>query len=401
MPRRRVEVPPSTLVSPGSSAERDETELLDNERDAAGDIALLDDAAFSAYKWSIWRRRLSDEISREPDGGEWEHVATRIGPIDEEWARETLGGGTFKLRGYFDNGDGRGRMLTRQPVITIAGPRRNFAAVVVPTPVAPPAAAPPTDSITGPLLEYMRSRDRELDRVIDRLSNVQQHAPAPQPVPSLKDVVESLAMLDKMRGSNAPADPNDKVVSTMLEMVQKGIDLGREREPAAPAEGEPTNPWATLAVALAPLADKILTTIAMRERARAAPQRPRAPGAAPPPPATEPSSATVVGEPETEPVVEAPGLSARLMVAIEALARAVARGDDPVVFAATLDQVLDDQELGTMRLTDDAVLLSQIRAVAGTTWPVLATDAAERFLSATLAEIRNPSEPVTDEEPEA
>lgn len=350
------------------------------ERKAAGDIALLDDPTFNAYKWSIWRLRTPDEMAREPQGGEWEHVATKIGPLDEEWTRANLGGGTFEFRGYFDSGDGNGRNLKRKPIIPIAGPRKNFAA---PTPSANPAVQLPANNGLTRGERILLKMARETQARLERL----EHAPAPAPPApqSLKDLVESLVAIDTLRARNMPApQPTDtEMLGSMMEVLRQGIEIGQVREPAAAGEGG--TDWLKVAEAAMPVIERVLSVRGRRM--------------APPPGVRTGSSSATVIETPPPPAAEAPAgpenQSHRWETAFESLAGAIAENEDPADFAVTLERILNTQELAIARLEPDQLIVRLKRAAE--VFPILATLPGQAYIAQVLQELNQPPEAESDD----
>jgi hypothetical protein len=342
------------------------------EQKAAGDIALLDDPIFNAYKWSIWRLRTADEMAREPQGGEWEHVATKIGQLDEDWVHANLGGGTFEFRGYYDSGDGTGRTLKRRPVIALAGPRKNFSAQ--PTPQPATVVATPT-AINGSLTRGERIMLKMFKAMNERVARIESTPAASVPPPvSLKDMAETLKTLKEISGpTQTQRDPDVEVVKTYVGMIQQGIELGREREPLPSGEGNGGPDWGKIAETGMQLLDKLLA----RATAQRVAQRRAAAGHAP-------SQAAVVDD--SSPVVD----DHRWETAFESLAGAITDGEDPSEFAVTLARILNKTELAEARFTPEK-LVPRLQA-AGERFPVLLTEPGQVYVNAVLMELNRPDE---------
>ncbi len=348
------------------------------ERKAAGDIAMLDDAAqFGSYKWSIWRRRTAPEIAAEPDGGEWESVAQRFGPIDEAWARTTLGGGTFEFRGYFDAGTGR--RMTRKPIIIIAGPRKDFTrAAPEPTPQPNGVPIPGTAPALSRFERIMVRQNRELNQ---RLANLETSRSAPTSG-TLGEMIQGLVALDTLRGKNAPPPPTSdgEMVKLVMGALGQGIEIGRDREPLPASTG---TDWAQVIKEGLPLLGQFLETRARRRAAAAAGMDP----ANVPPP----SGATEVPDPPQGHQLTQDDL--RWINAAAALEAAVAEQDDPRDFAASLEgsRMLSASQLGLLRVGTPEAITSQVRAYNPQSL-ILASDAAAVFIAAVLEELKHPTD---------
>jgi len=369
MPRaRRIPVPPGIevpeIVPPELNGAPDLDDLTDEELEQRelGDIGLLSDPSYQDWEWHIHRIRDKAEMAANPQGGNRELMGRRTGPIDLIELQEQFGGGVFELWGFKDIGDGRGKRLRKKPSFVIAGPRKRFDL---------PAAAVSLASVSVPGTDPVLVR--VLEAIDQRLGKLEQSQTA-APVPTLKDMAETMLMLDKLRAPQAvpEGDPSEKIVHTYFAMVEKGIELGQAREPIGERGGID---WAKAIEVGAPLLERLLS--------RAAARRPLRPGAAPPPPAGEASGAAVVEE-------APPQISHRWATAIESMAGAIASGEDPSDFAVTLERILNQQELGMLRLSTTDKVMNDL-AAAGDALPILRTPEARSFVDATLAELRNPS----------
>ena len=377
----RVRVPPQDPPSYEIGITPDEAERL-----AAGDIVLLDDPLFNGYKWSIWRRRLAEEIARDPDGGEWERVTVKTGPLDEEWTQANLGGGTFDLRGYFDSGDGNGKNMKRRVLVTIAGPRKNFAAAP-PTPAA--LVVPNGAGLSRSeriLIKMLRAMDQRLER-IERAPAVPTAPTAPPP--TMREMVETMVALETLRSKTGPAAPqtDSQFLQLAMDTLRQGIEIGQSRDPAPAGDGG--TDWSKVAEMALPVIDRM---IAHRQGRRVPPRAPSG--------AEVVSSTPTAPAPPAPPDPETPRVSHRWVTAIESLARAVLLGEDPVEWAYWLQSTLEPSEFGLLRLGDVDRVMTDVRAVAGTReeLAILHTDHAREFVAAVLDEIKNPT---AEDEPES
>jgi len=381
------------LIDPMDDGQIDPDEPTDVEMEqaAAGDITLLGDPAFNDYHWSIWRQRTRAEIAGDPRAPLWEFITKAVGPIEATSMVPELGGGVFEFRGFVDVGDGRGKRMKRHPVIALAGPRKNFG-IETPSPAA--ITAPTNGNGTDPNLL------RFLDRMELRLENLERNRSqviTSPPGPSIKELAETMVMLQAMTQKGQPASDTSvakQLFDTMMAATKTGIELGQGREPV-PAEE--VNTTVKVMETIAPLASRFLDVLAASRQRVATPPPPRtdpAPGPSAPPSPPEPSSAEVVGQdPEEIP----PIATARMMVVIDTLAMGAENRDDVEEVADLVAELLPPSDLAGILSLPDQVVVSDIAHRSGGQYPILATDAGRNYVAAILAELRRPPEP--DDQP--
>jgi hypothetical protein len=354
--------------------ERDEMTEDELAQEKLGDVALLSGPEFQDWEWHIKRLRTRDEINADPNGGVREIMERRVGPLDLFELQERLGGGTFELWGFYDNGNGQGKRLRRKPIVTFAGPRKRFDVPLVVTPA--PTTASGDNTALARFLERMEYR-------LDRLERTA--APAAPAPTSIKELAETLVLLNGLQAKPLapPPNPDREVVNGLMQMVKTGIEIGQGRDPVPAGEGNGTD-WGKVIETAAPIVDRILSRYTPVQRPPL-----RKPGAPPPPAPTPPaSSAAIVDEPERE---VAAVVNHRWPTAIESLANAIADGEDPIDFTITLERILNKQEFAMLRAASVDQVMGELAGVLDT-YPILKTEPARVFLDALLSEIRNPSE---------
>jgi hypothetical protein len=375
MARQRVVVDPD--IDPNGTEPDEGLTQAELDQAAAGDIAMLGDPQFTDYEWSIFRQRTRAEILANP-GPAWEFWTKKVGPLDSTEMQIELGGGTFEFRGYFNNGDGNGKVIRRKPIITFAGPRKPS------DPTPPPAPAATSQSVpaaTDPaLVAMLKLMDDRLDRL--------ERQPAPQGT-SLKDLAETMVMLDKLRQPSQVADTPDPLATAQgfMDAVRQGIELGQAREPL-PADVERGTDWAKILDTAAPILERVFAGAAAARRVQAAPR--------PAPRAATDSHAEVVNDPPPAPAAEVvtPEMEvarARTMALIDALARAISTQVEPTDFAGTVADILTDDELGMMLSGPPEIVIGELTSMQAR-YPILGTDAAKAYIGAVLNELRSPTE---------
>ena len=367
----RTIVPPTDIDPEGVGDDLTEEEI---EQASVGDLISIQGPEFDNVSWSIWRHRTRQEMMNDNSDEKLEWVADRTGQLHGTDLVELIGGGTFNMRGYVPRSDGRGVRLKFNRTVAIAGPRRNFSAAIAPAPAVASANGNGALSRSERIMLRMMKEMRSSLEAISKGSNTS--APAP---PSLKDMAETMKVLHDMGGGRAaPKDPDKEVVSGYLEMIQKGIDLGREREPLPGGETSTGPDWGKIAETGMQLLDRLLARAAQQRAQAMRGSRPHAP-----------SAATVVDE--TPAPAVAPAEEHRWATAFESLAGAITDGEDPADFALTLSRILNKTELAEARFTPEK-LLPRLQAAAAQ-FPVLATDPGQLYVNAVLMELNRPDEP--------
>jgi hypothetical protein len=399
-------IPRTTLVPPlevASNADPDQygDDLTEEEIEQAaiGDLFAIQGAEFQNVSWSIFRFRTRAEIASDPQSQAEEWVADRTGELHGTDVADSIGGGTFRFRGYLPRSDGRGVRIAYNRIIAIAGARRNFSAVAVASASVAPAAvaAAEPSRVERAILRMLRDTKDRLDRL--------ERTPVPiQPAgPSLKDMAETLTMLDTLRQRGAPATDTSiakELFGAMSTAMKTGIELGQGRDPL-PA-GEETPGWIKAAEIFGPIASRVLDQMAQRRGpvppATARPQAAPAAGQVAPAPeepgptATTPasgSSAEVIEDEDPTTAITA----VRMMAVIDLLARGIGEQADIEETADVIYRILPSVDLeAILRLPDQAVV-EDIAARYGVPYPELATPAGRSYIASVLAELKHEPEP--------
>jgi hypothetical protein len=330
--------------------------------DDFGDLFALSDESYRDVLWYVWRRRSPGEIiTTKTNPNAPIYVAKVIGPIDLDELAKQIGGGSFRLCGYRN-----GRKFIERP-LEIEGPRKSQASE---RPAAPAAAPIVPGADTSALVAAIERGFAQLEQRVQP-----PQAPAAQPF-AIKDVIEMAKMLKP--DPTPQSSPDANVISSMIGMLKQGIELGATRE------GSGGTDWAAVIEKAMPLAEKLVSGLAMR---RGVPPR-RPPGQ--PVPA---SHAEVVQGPPTEPEAE-PKESVRMAAVVDSLARAIeSMGTEneiePADFAATVETVLLPAELSMLRLSTTDGLMAELGTVADS-FPILAKPQARAFVEAVLTELKAP-----------
>lgn len=377
---------PEPEVDPDEFVDDEDGELVTDQA-AVGDIALLNDDQFEKVRWSIWRYRTDVEMRGDNHGEKIEYVGSRYGAIDAAEFQKDFGGGTFDLRGYVDRfdalGNKRGVMVKYRPKVTVAGPRKNFAAMVAADPAAAAVLAAPTSSTTDALLrellqEQRAAREDKFERILHALVNQRQQpvavAPATPPI-SLTEIIAAVQAMKQMTGGDGPAVDPVKLAHMVMEGVNQGIVLGQSRDPVEPGQKDPD--WM-------PVIERTLEIVStMMRQPRARPPMPGQPQAPP----REPSGATVVPDPaQPEPPSS---VTHRWVTAIESVYRGMARGTEPELVADALSVLLNPEEFTTVTLAtvDQVVGAPDLQPVFAQFQP-LTTEAGKAYLGEVLEACR-------------
>jgi hypothetical protein len=380
----------ATLVVPDpneADAPGDALTEEDIEQAQIGDLFSIQGSEFDNVSWSIFRFRTRPEIAADPQGQPEEWVADRTGQLHGTDLSESIGGGTFRFRGYRARADGNGVSLAYNRTIALAGPRKNF------------AAPPPTPVVVAPTANGLSRGERIMLRMLrnqeQRLQLIERAAVSPVVGPSLKDMAETMVLLQSMSQRGQPASDTSiakELFGTMMAATKTGIELGQGREPLPPEE---VNTTVKVLEAVAPLASRFLDILATR-RTAPPPRRPaEATAASPPetPAAAAPSSAEVVVEtPETvQPII-----AARMMVVVDTLAMGATNQDEVEEIADLIAGVLPAGELEAILRLPDLVVLDDIAQKSSGQYPILATEAGRNYVAAVLSELRRVPEPDDD-----
>lgn len=340
---------------------------------------------YDGVQWSIHRLRTRSEMADDAGRGkrlEWVHDC--VGEIRGSELVPMIGGGTFNFRGYVPRDDGNGVRLAFNEVVTLAGPRKDFsrveaaAAVAPSTPVAPVSNGDPTARMLRRMLREQREDRERMTRALERLSE------RPAQSSDLMQMIAGMRAMDEMRGDHQPAvDPLSfakEFLTTHLAGVSSGVEIGRGQPPGDPDAAPNYVPLIEKAI-------DVLGPVLGRAMSRG---RPMPPGGPPPR-----SSARVVEDPPApahqaaaEPA-RAPTPAHRWHTAIEALYRAQLHGKDPADFAESLEDMLDPDEIGMMKLAsaDDVLTTPQLADVLKQ-FPALSEHQGRVYLGAVLTALR-------------
>jgi len=352
----------------------DELEEAEAEQAAVGSLFSLQGPEFSDIEWSIHRYRNRQETALDPSGNKHEWVADVVGDLHGADLVAQVGGGTFRFLGYRSSPDGKYKRIVHNKLITLAGPRKNFAWEPPPAQIVAPAAQPQNDALA-----------RLLEKINERLDRIERTPPpAPPPGPTLKDMAETMVLLKSLNPEAPPvANADREIVNAYVEVLKQGIALGQVREPVE----EGGTDWAKVLETASPLVERIFT--------RRQPPRPqgRPVSSAQPAPPGE-------GTPQQAPTEEPPGdpaERARWLVLIDSLARALTTREDPADFADRVESILNEDEVTLLRLSKAEEIVAQLEAHAGERYPVLATPGAKDYVAKVLAELN--SAPSDEPEP--
>ena len=333
-----------------------------------GDIGALQHPSFSDWEWYVYRIRSPEEMRQQQTNRQRVTIGKLVGPLNLTDLMQLCGGGVFEVRGMF-GGVMHSRIMQEFP-----GPIRATSVVspmvaavstlagVQPSP-APPVVAPDATA-------------RVLEKMLDRLERLESKA---QPAPAGVTVTEVMGLARQIAEM---AGPRDGGLDQTANALMKGIELARQVEGAP--ESSTTEKILDRA---APMLERLVGTLLTQRRPMPARNAP-----APPRPATGSSAAVVDGQPVTPVEVVAVGENYRWPAAIEAMAKAMGRGVEPGDFANTLADILDESELGMVRIGGADRVVQMIRDNAGARFPVLMEPAAETYVRAVLQALEE-SEP--------
>jgi hypothetical protein len=340
-----------------------------------GDLAALAQAD-EGWRWQVHRLKSADEIQKNPRGKPRVWVTTIHGAVDLEDFHARRGGGVYEFWGSAD-----GQLQTRV-TIELDGPPKI---PVDPPPAAAPTSAPPPHSNgTDPALLLA------LDRIMLRLEQVGRAAAPPEKSSSITELVTALGSLDSMRQRNQPPTDSStakELFASMATALKTGIELGQGRDPLPAEEGGGAAMWLKVAETFVPLANRVLDRMSQARAVRppGTPPPARAPAAVPEAVMVEPAAARAAATPAGEPDLPA----ARMMAAVDALARAITEQVDPADFANTLGDILTEDELGPIISAPADLVIDDIVARASGRYPVLEGDGARTYLRTVLSELRS------------
>ena len=361
-PRQRV---PSSDTDNGDMSDQDLAEYDHPGLNAwrkSGDASALMDPSFAEWEWTVYRLHTPDEIVRLRPATPRLWLGRNVGPLDLQAVQGHYGGGTFEFWGKFD-----GNLLARIRQ-DLAGPRKDFNAT--PAPAAAAAAAGTTDP---GLLRLLENQQRTLDALVAKSNTPAAAAVSPT-------FMEMLELFDRMK----PHAPSEGQMGEIVSAFKEGIAL-RDALGGQPERDKLDIILERVMPSFEKVAGQMLAGAAAARRAP-----PRAP-------ARPASSATVVdpGGAAGPAVTVEPGEVVdpgdhRMRTAVEVVANAIANGEDPGDTAATVESILQPQELYILRQMSDADVVTTLRTSAGGQFPVLEHAEAPGFIAAVLADLRQP-----------
>ena len=355
----------------------------EDERQAeAGTLFSIQGDRFANVQWSIHRYRTRLEMQDDSSGEKTEWVRDITGELRGEDLVSLIGGGTFRFYGYVSRPGYNGMKLAFNRLIRLAGPRKDFA-----------AAPPPVASLPVAIVTESDKRMDRLERMIELLITRPQPAP---PTTSMTDMIDGVAKLNGMlpRGGG---NPDTAMVQTMLELVDKGMEQGMRLAQGRDGDEGGAATMLKFAEILGPVVERLLDA---RRRvvvpgARPAPGGPPPPGATatgPPPPQhtpTEPSHAQVVDDGEAQ------ILSARMMVLVDELARAIRDNEPADETAAAVEILTPPADLAGILALPPEVVIEDLVRQAGGRYEILGTVAGRAYLATVLAELKREDDPQT------
>jgi hypothetical protein len=372
MVRSRRAAPPQTEIAPDNALEDAmEPDSEANLIGSVGDITQLADPKYRDWTWWVYRMKSQDEIEKNPKSKPRAICTKILGPLDVIEIQSRFGGGVYEFWGYLDG------TLRAKATHELEGARKVFD----PTPATPTAATAATNGAGGGGTDFalLRIELAQLAKTVGEM--VAKKPEAPQGL-TVKDVVELVAMLNKMQGNAnqpAPSPIGSDVVKEMVGLFKDGMEVRREAD-----GGSEQSTLGIVIEKLAPALERVATAVLTRR-----PMPPRPPG--PPRPVRE-AEHEVVGDPAA-PAAAPPAsvINHRWATAVEKLAEAVAQAQEPGDFAADLEGILNDQEIAVLRLATVEQVIAEC-GVLTETYPILKTEPARIFIEAVLSELRNPSE---------
>jgi hypothetical protein len=369
----RVLVPPEEMPADEIGDDLTDAEI---EQAAVGDLFTIQGPEFVNVSWSIWRFRTRAEMAADSQGQAEEWVADRTGELHGTDLGEVIGGGTFRFRGFVPRTDGRGVRLAFNRIIAIAGPRKNFA--LPPADATPAAPAAPANGLTRGeklLLRMLRLQEQ-------RLQQLERTPPPAQNSTSIKELAETMVLLNGMTAKPPASDSTvaKELFNSMMAATKTGIELGQARDPL-PADEE--NVTVKVIEAVAPLASRFLDVLTQaRARQAVRPNPPTQPGPSP----AAASTAEVVGEPASVPVITV--TDARWTVAVDNLMRSIAESDPLEDAADDLETALLPGDLaGVLASTNDQVMAALLERYSAQ-YPILAEPRAREYVGNVLDELR-------------
>lgn len=350
--------------------------------DALGDFQTLTEETGRDSYWIVWRRRTPGAVDKNTNPSTPTYVCKILGALDLDELKRTVGGGSFRVCGYTANGRKFGERS-----VTFEGPRKLVAddsPPVIPAATVSPvvtvqSAAPASDLVV--LLQRMDAR-------LDRLERTPLAAPVAPPVMSFSDVIEAAKA---MKGERS--DPDANVVSSMVGILQQGIELGKS---AVKSGGEPAGTdWAVVVEKVAPSLERLLGAMLARRPMPAQMRRPMPanPAAVQSDKTPSPSGSVAEVIPDDQAGDPEPG-NVRMAAVVDALARAIdgmgtPEEIEPADFAVTVETILSPLELSTLRIGTTDQLMGELSGLVDR-FPALGKAQARPYVDAVLSALRDP-----------
>lgn len=386
--------------------EPEDVELTPDEANDMGDLADLDSPTWSDWEWNIYRLRTAEDMARSGTRSPRVWISKRVGPINLNEIQADYGGGWFEFWGK------KGGVTLRKFRRELEGEPKLVK--TVPTPTAAASSAPTIgpngtqqlsvdEAVRRALARQRRQYDREKEqrerdeerrRADERFARLEQMIQAQASAPrssgkseSMKDMIEALVMLKQLNpDATAAMSPLD-LLNAARSWMDQGIMLGEKREPGAADGGAG---WTGEHVAAI-----VQSAAQVLQRFTPAPRR----GPAPPPgSAAGPSVAEVLPDPP-KPAQDSSPLY-RWKGAIEAVARGMVNGKGPDEMAATVEDLLNEEELANLKGQQMADGLFHPTAAEALGWletqglgkfPQLESPGGLVYLDSVLAEVRSGS----------
>jgi hypothetical protein len=357
-------MPAPQVFQPGDPVEAElraaAAEAVERE-EMLGDAAVLGDPAIQGLTWRVWKLSNAGETLQLGHRGQGIYWCSMTGPLDLEYLRAVLGGGTFRFVGRGETPTGE--RVAETHVQTFVGPNKQ-----PPPPVPQPnmaAAEPASNGHGDPSLAAVVAELRELRKEL-------QHPPQP-PVDPFAMVERIAALMSTLRPEAGAPQSAEKILEFGLGMMERGMKIGEQREP-----GEET--MLETITKLAPLAKDVLQVLKPAPRPVTF-ARPVAPGTTSP---GSPAPASTPGPSEPEVTQVNPH---RVAALVDTVARAIERGTPPPQMAYTAEDMLDDNELQWLHQQDGdgltAILVQHFKA-----YPVFGTDAGKSYVNKFLLALR-------------
>jgi hypothetical protein len=330
MPRSRpaqsVVLPPAVVMNPADREMLDaaaDAERAADEREAMlGDAAVLGDPELKGLVWSVFKLRDANSNVALGENGLGIYWCRLHGPLDLEYLRGLLGGGSFRFVGRGENADGE--KVREAHVATLVGPSK------MPPPPQPTAnEVTQQSSVNGvgdPVLATLIAELRDLKREVTA-------ARQPQTLDPFAMLERITAVMRNLNGGGSSPQGEmqaEKIVEFGMGMLERGVKLGESKE-----GGEES--LSDTVVKLGPVIRDVLQTFRPVRGARTVS------GAAPQASAATPA---VLPSGLPQPTEQEPSVNpTRIANLVDSLARAAQRHTPAAQLAYSAEDMLNDAEL--------------------------------------------------------